>query len=429
MPSVVHEPRLDAAVGAEMTGKRVLGIVLAGGGGKRLASLAAERAKGAVPFGGFYRLVDFALSNLVNGGIRRICVLTQYKSRSLDRHLATAWGLGSTLGGYVTPVPAQQRLGPHWQAGSADAIYQSLSLLDKDRPDLIVVCGADHVYRMDPVQMIGQHTAWGAGVTVAAVPVPRTEATDFGVVQAAADGHRVEAFLEKPAGPPGRPGHPDEAFASMGIYVFDPGVLIEALKKDAADDGSRHNIGGDIIPRLVRERTAHVYDFRQNEVPGADARDRGDWRDLGTIDSYFNAHMDLCAVYPVFNLYNDRWPILTRVSPRPPAKFAHDDGDRVGRAINSVVSNGVIVSGGLVRNSVLSPGARVDSWSQVDRAVILHNSRVNRHAVVENAIPDKNVVVLEGATVGVDKDHDRARGLVVSAGGVTVVGKGQVVAP
>jgi glucose-1-phosphate adenylyltransferase len=415
--------------GPKMTGKRVLGIVLAGGAGKRLAPLTAERAKAAVPFGGLYRLVDFALSNLVNGGIRRICVLTQYKSHSLDRHLATAWRLSSLLGDYVTPVPAQQWLGPYWQAGSADAIYQSLSLIYKDRPDLVVVCGADHVYRMDPVQMIDQHTTWGAGVTVAAIPVARTEAADFGVVQAAANGHRIEAFLEKPANPPGRPGHPDEVFASMGIYVFDRDVLIEALKKDAADDGSRHSMGGSIIPQLVRERAAHVYDFRQNSVPGADERDRGYWRDLRTLDSYFDAHMDLCAVHPVFNLYNDRWPILTLVSPQPPAKFVHDDGDRVGRAINSVVSNGVIVSGGLVRNSVLSPGARVDSWSRVDRAVILHNSRVNRRAVVENAILDKNVVVLEGATVGVDKDHDRARGLVVSPGGVTVVGKGQVVAP
>jgi glucose-1-phosphate adenylyltransferase len=412
-----------------MTGKRVLGIVLAGGEGKRLTPLTAERAKAAVPFGGLYRLVDFALSNLVNSGIRRICVLTQYKSHSLDRHLATAWELSSLLGDYVTPVPAQQWLGPHWQAGSADAIYQSLSLLDADRPDLVVVCGADHVYRMDPAQMIGQHLSWGAGVTVAALPVPRAEATDFGVVQTAADGHCIEAFLEKPASPPGRPGQPDEAFASMGIYVFDPDVLIEALHKDAADDDSWHSMGGDIIPRLVRERAAHVYDFRQNEVPGADPGDQCYWRDLGTIDSYFNAHMDLCAVKPVFNLYNDRWPILTRVSCEPPAKFVHEDGNRVGRAVNSVVSGGVIISGGLIRNSVLSPGVRVDSWSRVNRAVILHNTRVHRHAVVENAILDKNVAILEGATVGVDKERDRARGLVVSAGGVTVVSKGQVVAP
>jgi len=412
-----------------MAGKRVLGIVLAGGAGKRLGPLTAERAKAAVPFGGLYRVVDFALSNLVNGGIRRICVLTQYKSHSLDRHLATAWRLSSLLGDYVTPVPAQQWLGPHWQAGSADAIYQSLSVIHKDRPDLVAVCGADHVYRMDPVQMIDQHTAWGAGVTVAATGVPRTEATGLGVVQPVLDGHRIEVFTEKPASPPARPGHPGEVFASMGIYIFDADALIEALKKDAADDDSAHSIGGDIIPRLVRERAAHVYDFSQNEVPGAGARDWGYWRDLGTIDAYFDAHMDLCALHPVFSLYNDQWPILTLVPAQPPAKFVHDDGDRVGRAVNSVVSNGVIICGGLVRNSVLSPGARVDSWSRVDRAVILNNSRVGRRAVVEHAILDKNVVILEGATVGVDKEHDLARGLTVSPGGVTVVGKGQRVAP
>ena len=412
-----------------MTGKRVLGIVLAGGAGRRLMPLTSDRAKAAVPFGGLYRLADFALSNLVNGGIRRICVLTQYKSHSLDRHLATAWGLSSQLGAYVTPVPAQQWLGPHWQAGSADAIYQSLSLLDEDRPDLVVVCGADHVYCMDPMQMIDQHLDWGAGVTVAAIPVPRAEATNFGVAQTAADGHSIETFLEKPVSPPTLPGQPDQALASMGIYVFEPDVLVEALHKDAADDDSQHGMGSDIIPRLVRERAAHVYDFRQNVVPGTDARARRYWRELGTIDSYFNAHMDLCAVNPVFNLYNDRWPISTRVPCQPPAKFVHEDGDRVGRAVDSVVSNGVRVSGGLISNSILSPGVRVDSWSRVNRAVILHDSQVHRHARVENAILDKNVTVLAGATVGVDKDHDRARGFVVSAGGVTVVGKGQVVAP
>jgi glucose-1-phosphate adenylyltransferase len=409
--------------------QRVLGIVLAGGAGKGLGPLTADRAKPAVPFGGLYRLVDFALSNLVNAGCRRICVLTQYKSHSLDRHITTTWRLSSLIGDYVTPVPAQQRLGPYWQTGSADAVYQSLNLIYDDRPDIVAVFGADHVYRMDPRQMIDQHTAMGAGVTVAAIPVPRTKATDFGVVQTAPDGHSIEAFLEKPADPPGRPGRSDQAFASTGDYVFDRDVLVEALRKDAADRGSRHGMGGDIIPMLVRERAAHVYDFLQNKVPGADARDLGYWRDVRTLDSYFDAHMDLCAVLPVFNLYNDRWPIMTQVPSQPPAKFVHDDGDRVGRAINSVVSNGVIVSGGLVRNSVLSPGARVDSWSRVNRAVMLHNSRVSRRAVVENAILDKNVVVMEGATVGVDKEHDLARGLVVSSGGITVVRKGQVVTP
>ena len=412
-----------------MARQRILGLVLAGGAGSRLAPLTADRAKSAVPFGGLYRVVDFALSNLVNGEIRRIWVLTQYKSHSLNRHITTTWRLSTLLDNWVAPVPAQQRLGPYWQAGSADAIYQSLNLIYADRPDIVVVAGADHVYRMDPGPMIDQHLAWGSGATIAALPVPRMDATNFGVVQTAPDGRRIEAFVEKPADPPGRPGQPDKALVSMGSYVFDSDLLVEVLRKDAADDSSRHSMGGDIIPMLVREGTAHVYDFLQNKVPGAQAWEQGYWREVGTLDSYFEAHMDLCAVEPTFNLYNDRWPILTHVPAQPPAKFVHDDGDRVGHAINSVISNGVIVSGGLVRDSVLSPGARVDSWARMERSVILHNSRVRRHAVVENAILDKNVVIAEGAIVGVDKERDRARGLPVSDGGITVVGKGQVVTP
>ncbi len=409
--------------------RRVLGIVLAGGAGKRLAPLTADRAKPAVPFGGLYRLVDFALSNLVNSGIRRICVLTQYKSHSLDRHITTTWRLSSLLGNYVTPVPAQQRLGPHWYTGSADAIYQSLNLIYDDEPDIVIVFGADHVFRMDPMQMIDQHAASGAGVTVAALPVPRQDATAFGVIETGADGRKVTAFLEKPDDPPARPGHPDEAFASMGNYVFSADVLVDALHKDAVDEESRHDMGRDIIPMLMREGLAEVYDFLGNEVPGASAGDAGYWRDVGTLDSYFDAHMDLCAVQPVFNLYNERWPILTHVPSQPPAKFVHDDGDRVGRAINSIVSNGVVVSGGLVRDSVLSPGVRVNSWARVERAVLLHNTQIGRHAVIENAILDKNVTVPDGAEIGVDSDHDRRRGFTVSEGGITVVGKGQMVPP
>jgi glucose-1-phosphate adenylyltransferase len=407
--------------------QRVLGIVLAGGAGRRLAPLTADRAKPAVPFGGLYRLVDFALSNLVNAGCLRVCVLTQYKSHSLDRHVTTTWRMSTLLGNYVTPVPAQQRLGPQWFTGSADAIYQSLNLIFDEGPDIVIVFGADHVYRMDPRQMIDQHVTHGAGVTVAAIPVPRLEATEFGVIQTAPDGRTIEAFLEKPADPPALPGRPDETFASMGNYVFSTDVLVEALRKDAKNPESRHDMGGDIMPLLVRDRKAQVYDFTTNEVPGATMRDIGYWRDVGTLDSYFDAHMDLCHVHPVFNLYNERWPILTHVPSQPPAKFVHDSGDRVGRALDSLVSNGVIVSGGLVRESVLSPGVRVNSWATVERSVLLHNVVVGRHAVIKNAIIDKNVLVPEKAVIGVDKEHDRARGFVVSAGGITVVGKGQEV--
>jgi glucose-1-phosphate adenylyltransferase len=410
--------------------KRILGIVLAGGAGTRLAPLTDDRAKPAVPFGGLYRLVDFALSNLANAGTLRIAVLTQYKSHSLDRHISLTWRMSTLLGNFVTPVPAQQRLGPHWYTGSADAIHQSLNLIYDDEPDLVIVFGADHVYRMDPRQMVDQHVAAGAGLTVAAIPVPRAEATAFGVIQTAQDGRSIEAFLEKPADPPAMPGHPDQAYASMGNYLFATDVLVDALRKDAADAESRHDMGGDIVPMLVGQRAAQVYNFLDNEVPGATERDAGYWRDVGTLDSYFDAHMDLCAVHPVFNLYNNRWPILTQAPSLPPAKFVHDDGDgRMGRALDSLVSNGVIVSGSLVRESVLSPGVRVENWATVERSVVMHNTRIGPRAVVRNAILDKNVIVPEGVEVGVDKQHDRARGFVVSDGGVTVVGKGQLVTP
>jgi glucose-1-phosphate adenylyltransferase len=410
-----------------MADPRVLGIVLAGGAGTRLAPLTDDRAKPAVPFGGVYRLIDFALSNLANSNLRKIAVLTQYKSHSLDRHISVTWRMSDLLGNYVTPVPAQQRLGAYWFSGSADAIFQSMNLITDERPDIVVVFGADHVYRMDPRQMIEQHLEYGAGVTVAAIPVARQDAKAFGIVGVAADGRTIERFLEKPADPPAIPDSPDESFASMGIYVFDTKVLIDALHRDAADESSRHDIGGNIIPMLVQDGAAQAYDFMTNEVPGATERDHGYWRDVGTIDAYFDAHMDLRTVEPMFNLYNDRWPILTHMDPLPPAKFVHEDGTRVGRALDSLVSNGVIVSGGLVRESVLSPGVRVNSWSSVERAVLLNNVHVGRHAQIRDAIIDKNVVIPEGVQVGVDKEHDLARGFVVSAGGITVIGKGQKV--
>jgi glucose-1-phosphate adenylyltransferase len=405
----------------------VLGIVLAGGAGTRLAPLTDDRAKPAVPFGGVFRLVDFALSNLANSGIRKMCVLTQYKSHSLDRHIAQTWRMSALLGNYVTSVPAQQRLGPHWYTGSADAIFQSMNLINDEQPDLVVVVGADHVYRMDLRQMIGQHVEHGAGVTVASIPVSRQDAKAFGIVGVDTDGRTINGFLEKPADPPPLPGSPEESFASMGIYVFDTKILVDALHRDAEDESSRHDIGGNLIPLLVGDGAAQAYDFLDNDVPGAAEIDKGYWRDVGTIDAYFDAHMDLRNVQPMFNLYNSKWPILTSVPSLAPAKFVHDDGDRVGRAIDSLVSNGVIVSGGLVRRSVLSPGVRVNSWSRVEQSVILHNVQVGRRAVIQNAIIDKNVVVPEGAKVGVDKDHDLERGFIVSPGGITVVGKGQKV--
>jgi glucose-1-phosphate adenylyltransferase len=410
-----------------MADPKVMGIVLAGGEGKRLAPLTADRAKPAVPFAGLYRLIDFALSNLVNAGVLRIAVLTQYKSHSLDRHITSTWRMSALLGNYVTPVPAQQRLGPRWYTGSADAIFQSLNLVHDERPDLVVVFGADHVYRMDPGQMWQQHLDGGAGVTVAGIPVPREEATAFGVIQTAPDGRQIEAFLEKPAVPPGLPDRPDETFASMGNYVFSTEAMLDALRTDADNEDSKHDMGGDIVPLLVGQGAAQVYDFQANRVPGDDPQAERYWRDVGTLDSYYDAHMDLCTLVPAFNLYNDRWPILTHVPSHPPAKFVHDEGDRVGRAINSVVSNGVIVSGADVRESVLSPGVHVHSWATVDRSVVMDNTDIGRRAVVRDAILDKEVVIGEGVEVGVNKDDDRARGFTVSDAGVTVVGKGQKV--
>ncbi len=407
------------------SGPRVLGIVLAGGAGKRLAPLTADRAKPAVPFGGIYRLIDFVLSNLVNGGYLRIVVLTQYKSHSLDRHITTTWRMSTLLGNYVTPVPAQQRLGPQWFRGSADAIYQSLNLVYDDRPDHVVVFGADHVYRMDPRQMVEQHIAAGAGVTVAGIRVPRSEATAFGVIRTAPDGRRIEEFLEKPADPPGLPDDPDSTFASMGNYVFTTEALLEAVHQDAGDEGSVHDMGGNIIPMLVAQGGAEVYDFRDNEVPGSTDRDRGYWRDVGTLDSYYDAHMDLISVHPVFNLYNRQWPILTSLPPVPPAKFVFDEPGRRGQAIDSLVSPGVIVSGGCVRTSVLSPGVFVHSGAEVTGGVLMNGVDIGRRARVGRVILDKNVVVEPGARIGLDPAADRARGLHVTEGGVTVVGKGE----
>ncbi|HJU48173.1 MAG TPA: glucose-1-phosphate adenylyltransferase [Gaiellaceae bacterium] len=405
---------------------QVFGIVLAGGEGKRLLPLTADRAKPAVPFGGHYRLVDFALSNLVNAGYLKIVVLTQYKSHSLDRHITTTWRLSPLLGNYVTPVPAQQRVGPHWFQGSADAIFQSLNLVHDERPETICVFGADHIYRIDPKQMIARHEEWGAGVTVAGIRAPLSQASELGVIEPAADGHTIAAFREKPQSAVGLPDAPDQVFASMGIYVFRARTLIEAVSEDAADASSVHDLGGSIIPRLVRAGQAHVYDFHANDIPGAEERERGYWRDVGTLDAYYEAHMDLVSTVPVFNLYNLDWPIHSWHEPLPPAKFVIEEEGRTGHAISSMVSAGVIVSGGKVRRSVLSPGVRVHSYADVEGSVLLHGVDIGRGAVVRRAILDKNVRVAPGARIGVDPEADRER-FVVSDGGVVVIGKGEAV--
>jgi glucose-1-phosphate adenylyltransferase len=401
---------------------RVMGVVLAGGEGKRLFPLTRDRAKPAVPFGGCYRLVDFALSNLVNGGCYRIAVLTQYKSHSLDLHLAKTWRMSPLLGNYVMPVPAQMREGKRWFEGSADAIFQNLNLIHDERPEYICVFGADHIYRMDPMQMVEAHKASGAGVTVAAIKVPVEQADQFGILETRGD--RIAHFREKPKSIAGLPDDPGHVYASMGNYVFTTSTLIEALKQDQENKSSAHDMGGNLITMLTESGEAAHYDFGFNQVPGTTDRDRGYWRDVGTLDAYHEAHMDLISVHPVFNLYNLEWPIHTWLGSLPPAKFVFDDQDRRGTAIDSLISGGVIVSGATVRRSIVSPGAFLHSRANVEDSIILHDAHVGRGAVVRRAIIDKNVQIPDGCQIGVDPAHDRARGFTISPGGVVVIGKG-----
>jgi glucose-1-phosphate adenylyltransferase len=405
---------------------KVLGLVLAGGEGKRLAPLTRDRAKPAVPFGANYRLIDFVLSNLVNAGCMRIAVLTQYKSHSLDRHIAQTWRLSPIFNNYVMSVPAQMRIGKRWFEGSADAIYQNMNLIVDERPDYIYVFGADHIYRMDPAQMLRQHIETGAGVTVAGIRVPRTEAFRYGVLEANRD-NRIVKFQEKPQDAVGLPDNPDEVFASMGNYIFTAKTLVDAVRADADSPTSKHDMGGDIVTQAVSRHDAYVYDFANNFVPGATDRDRGYWRDVGTLDSYYDANIDLVSVHPIFNLYNDQWPIHTWYPSLPPAKFVLDEDGRRGHAVDSLISAGAIVAGGTVRGSVVSPGTTVHSGALVEGSVIMDGVDIGRNAVVRRAILDKNVVIPPNCHIGVDIADDRARGFTISDNGVVVVGKGDPV--
>ena len=407
-----------------MPSKKIFGIVLAGGEGKRLMPLTADRAKPAVPFGGNYRLIDFALSNLINSGLRQIVVLTQYKSHSLDRHVSQTWRLSGLTNSYVASVPAQQRLGKRWFAGSADAIFQSLNLLRDEKPDIVVVVGADHVYRMDFSQMIAAHIASGAGVTVAAIRQPISIANQLGVIETMADNPtRIKAFLEKPENPIGLDDSPDEVLASMGNYIFDADVLMNAVIRDGEDPSSNHDMGGDIVPWFVSRNDAAVYDLKRNEVPGSTDRDRYYWRDVGTIESFFDAHQDLISALPIFNLYNREWPIFSQQLNSPPAKFVRDASGDLGTTVDSIVSLGSLLSGAHIERSVLGPWATIESSSVID-SIVFDRVRIGKGATIRRAILDKEVVVDAGATVGVDHDSDRARGFTVTETGITIVGKG-----
>jgi glucose-1-phosphate adenylyltransferase len=411
-----------------MPQKKVLAVVLAGGEGKRLMPLTADRAKPAVPFAGSYRLIDFALSNLVNSHYLKIVVLTQYKSHSLDRHISETWRLSAALGNYVASVPAQQRRGKSWFLGSANAIYQSLNLIHDEEPDIVVVIGADHVYRMDFSQMVAEHVASGAAASVAAVRQPLKLADQFGVIETdPRNPSRIQAFVEKPETTPGLPDDPESFLASMGNYVFTTDALLEALEADAERLDTHHDMGGDIIPYFVNRGEAAVYDFTANDVPGSTGADKQYWRDVGTLDSYYDAHMDLIRPMPAFNLYNLEWPIYTRHSVSPPAKLVRGMSGRDGVAHDSILSQGVVVSGGSVSGSVLATNVFVAEGADVADSVLMDKVYIGEGAKVRRAILDKNVRVPAGATIGLDPDLDRARGFAVTESGLTVLSKGQEV--
>ncbi|HRE01951.1 MAG TPA: glucose-1-phosphate adenylyltransferase, partial [Ilumatobacteraceae bacterium] len=375
-------------------------------------------------FGGNYRIIDFALSNFANSGFLKIVVLTQYKSHSLDRHISQTWRFSTLLGNYVTPVPAQMRRGPQWFSGSADAIYQNLNLISDERPDLVCVFGADHIYHMDVRQMVDHHLDSGAGVTVAAIPVPIDQADQFGIIHADVNGKIVQ-FLEKPADPPSMPGDPTRALASMGNYVFDTQTLIDIVSP-TGDDAIATDIGGDVIPALTNQGVAHMYDFSTNVIPGQADHERGYWRDVGSLDAYYEASMDLLRPVPPFSLYNEKWPVYSIQLPLPPAKLDHGPGGEPAVVGNSLLSAGSIVSGGSVHRSILFPETYIDASAEVTESILFPGVRIGPGARVHRCVIDKNVVVPAGHQIGYDAEADRAQ-YVLSDHGVVVVPKGRLV--
>ena len=396
----------------------VLVIVLAGGEGKRMLPLTNDRAKPAVPFGGTYRLIDFALSNFANARYLKIVVLTQYKSHSLDRHISQTWRFSTLLDNYVTPVPAQMRRGPQWFQGSADAIYQNLNLIYDESPDIVCVFGADHIYRMDPRQMVDHHVETDAGVTVAAIPVPKHEAVDFGVIEADDQGKIVE-FHEKSANPPTMVGDDSSCLASMGNYVFDTQTLIDVV---TPRDDQYTDLGSHVIPALTSAGVAQVYDFSTNIVPGQDERERGYWRDVGSIDAYFDANMDLIAPVPVFNLYNEKWPVFTNRRALPPAKVSRGVGGEPAYVDGSLLCQGSIVSGAHVERSIIGPGSFIDHDAHVTESIIFPGVHVGAGARLHRTIIDKNVIIPDWYRIGLEPDVDAER-YSVSPSGITVVEK------
>src|SRR5271155_1259680 len=399
---------------------RTLALIMAGGRGPRLHPLTRDRAKPAVPFGGKYRIVDFVLSNLVNSQIYSIYLLVQWRSQSLIEHLKDGWQFGRILHDhFIVPVPAQMRLGESWYQGTADAIFQNLNLIDDFRPDLVAVFGADHIYRMDIAQMIQFHVERKAAITVATLPVAVDEADQFGVLEVDS-GLRVTGFDEKPKHPRPMPGSRNQCLASMGNYLFDPAVLRAALIEDSQNHNSQHDFGRDLIPALIERVPVYAYNFMTNRIRGDSEENFSYWRDVGTIDAYYEANMDLRDARPHLNLYNQRWPLRTAYYDQPPAKFVFDENGRRGEALHSVISEGCIVSGGMVRNSVLGRSVFVHSWSQVEDSVLMDYCEIGRHARVRRAIIDKNVSVPDGDEIGYDLERDRQRFHVTDSGLVVI---------
>jgi len=401
---------------------KILGMVMAGGKGERLYPLTKDRTKPAVPFGGKYRLVDFVLSNFLNSDIYALYVLTQFKAQSLIEHIQDGWQLGQVMRDhFIVTVPAQMRLGESWYKGTADAIYQNLNLIKRFHPDVVAVFGADHIYRMDIRQMVKFHVKNKADVTVAAVPVPIKKASQLGIIDVEKNG-LITGFQEKPKEPHSIPGRPDEALASMGNYLFNAEVLMSELKENALRKESKHDFGKDIIPDLYQKKRVFAYDFKENKIPGEERpKETGYWRDIGTIESYYQANMDLRAITPSFNLYNPRWPIkTTSYTELPPAKFVFNQHGRQGAALNSIICEGSIVSGGEIKDSVVGRNVFIHSYSEINQSILMDNVEVGRHARITHTIIDKNVKIPEGTAIGYNLEEDRKK-YHVSPEGIVVI--------
>ena len=402
----------------------VLTMILAGGQGERLFPLTKDRAKPAVPFGGRYRIIDFVINNFINSGFFKIKVLTQFKSNSLIEHITRTWRLVPEIGQYVDVVPAQMRKGPFWFRGTADAVFQNLELIFDEQPEYVCVFGGDHIYKMDVNQMLQEHIANDADLTIATIPVPVQESDQFGVVEVNSD-FRVTGFVEKPkSGAKTIPGRPDMILASMGNYIFKANVMIDVLQRNALRN-SGVDFGKEVIPEMYPKMKVYAYDFASNRIPGEDEYNRGYWRDVGTIDSFFAASLDLVAVTPMFNLYNPLWPVISAPMHQPPAKFVFADSksQRIGIATDSLVSDGCIISGGTINRCVLHPRVRINSYSDVDEAILMEGVEVGRHSKIRRTIVDKGVKLPPGTTIGYDLEQDRQR-FTVTDSGIVVVPKG-----